>query len=144
MAIYKYKRVTTEPGPNGATLYFRCEGCTELAEVDGWRYVFVPDSATVPEQFAQIEAQTVQLSDDLREQIKNRSRPVELISMQMQEQIHARYPVEDEMYFARIGIGAALGIYQFQPGEMEALRAFGAFVETVRQWGRDQRAAIGL
>jgi len=43
-----------------------------------------------------------------------------------------------------IGVGAALGAYVFQAGEMDALLAFGAHVEAVRQWGRDRRAEIGL
>ena len=47
-------------------------------------------------------------------------------------------------YCARIGVGVALGAYQFQPGESDALLAFGAHVEGVRQWGRAQRAALGL
>ena len=41
-------------------------------------------------------------------------------------------------------VGAALGAYAFEPGEQDALLAFGAHVESCRQWGREQRAALGL
>jgi len=48
------------------------------------------------------------------------------------------------MYFARIGVGVSLGAYQFEPGEQEALLAYGAHVEACRQWGRQKRAELGL
>lgn len=146
MPIHKYQRVVT-PGPNGATLYFRnteTNDALELAELDGWHYVFVPDGVTMPEQHADIQWQDVTLTDALKEQIKAASRPCQLIAEAMQQRIRAIYPVEDEQYFARIGVGAALGVYTFQPGEQDALLAFGAHVEAVRQWGRAQREAIGL
>lgn len=146
MPIHKYQRVVT-PGPNGATLYFRnteTNDAIELAELDGWHYVFVPDGVTLPEQHADIQWQAVTLTDALKEQIKSASRPCQLIAEAMQQRIRAVYPVEDEAYFARIGVGVALGAYQFQPGEQDALLAFGAFVESVRQWGRLEREKIGL
>ena len=146
MPIHKYKRVVT-PGPNGATLYFRnteTNDALELAELDGWHYVFVPDGVTLPEQPPEIQWQAVTLTDALKEQIKTASRPCQLISEAMQQRIRAAYSVEDEAYFARIGVGAALGVYQFQPGEQDELLAFGAHVEGVRQWGRQERKKIGL
>lgn len=146
MPIHKYKRVVT-PGPNGATLYFRnteTNDALELAELDGWHYVFVPDGVTLPEQHADIQWQAVTLTDALKEQIKSASRPCALIAEAMQQRIRAVYSVEDEQYFARIGVGAALGVYIFQPGEQDALLAFGAHVEGVRQWGRLEREKIGL
>jgi hypothetical protein len=146
MPIHKYQRVVT-PGPNGATLYFRnteTNDALELAELDGWHYVFVPDGVTVPEQHADIQWQDVTLTDALKEQIKAASRPCQLIAEAMQQRIRSVYSLEDEQYFARIGVGAALGVYAFQPGEQEALLAFGAHVEAVRQWGRQEREKIGL
>lgn len=147
MSIFKYLRVTT-PGPNGTTLYFRNTEieprAIELAEVDGWHYVFVPDPATLPAQPAGIDWQEVTLTDELRDRIKTASRPCHLIADRMQQMIRAQYSAEDEAYFARIGVGVALGAYSFEDGEQEALLAFGAHVEAVRQWGRDRRAEIGL
>lgn len=146
MPVYKYQRAVTA-GPNGTTLYFRNaedNAAAELAEVDGWFYVFVPNAVSMPEQRTEISWQVVTLTDELREQIKAASRPCHLISDRMQSMIRGAYSLEDEQYFARIGVGAALGAYQFQPGEQEALLAFGQHVEDVRQWGRDERARIGL
>ena len=146
MPIHKYQRVVT-PGPNGATLYFRnteTNDAIELAELDGWHYVFVPDGVTLPEQHADIQWQAVTLTDALKEQIKAASRPCQLIAEAMQQRIRSVYSVEDEQYFARIGVGAALSVYTFQPGEQDALLAFGAHVEGVRQWGRLEREKIGL
>ena len=146
MPIHKYQRVVT-PGPNGATLYFRnteTNDAIELAELNGWHYVFVPEGAAMPEQHANIGWQAVTLTDAEKEQIKVSSRPCQLIAEAMQQRIRAVYSVEDEAYFARIGVGVALGAYQFQPGEQDALLAFGTFVESVRQWGRLEREKIGL
>lgn len=147
MPIFKYQRVTT-PGPNGTTRYFRNSDteprALELAEVDDWYYVFVPVDAVLPEQPAEIDWQAVTLTDELKERIKAASRPCHLIADRMQQMIRSVYSLEDEQYFARIGVGAALGAYTFQDGEQEALLEFGQFVEGVRQWGRDQRAEIGL
>lgn len=66
------------------------------------------------------------------------------ISDEMQRKIREKYALEDEQYFARIGVGVALGVYEFQAGEREALLEFGAFVESIRQWGRDERAKLAL
>ena len=146
MTIHKYQRITT-PGPDGTTLYFRnteTNDALELAELNGWYYVFVPDGVVMPEQHADIQWQAVTLTDALKEQIKAASRPCQLIAEAMQQRIRAVYSVEDEAYFARIGVGAALGVYAFQPGEQDELLAFGAHVEAVRQWGRTERAKLGL
>ena len=53
-------------------------------------------------------------------------------------------PAYEEMYCARIGVGAATGMYTPTGGEMAEMAAFGAFCEATRQWGRDERAKLGL
>lgn len=147
MTIHKYQRTTT-PGPDGTTYTFRNAEAepraTELAEVGGWHFVHVPLGAVLPEQHAQINLTEVLLDAGLRTSIKAVSRPCDLIAQAMQAQIRSAYTVEDEQYFSRIGVGVALRAYEFQAGEMDALLAFGSHVEAVRQWGRDQRAEIGL
>lgn len=147
MPLFKYRRHIVS-GPNGATHYFRNTEAEpraiELAELGGWHYVHAPPGAALPEQPTEIEWQPVELTDALREQIKATSRPVQLIAEEMQQRIRSAYSLEDEQYFSRIGVGAALGAYAFQPGEQEALLAFGAHVEAVRQWGKAQRAEMGL
>ena len=105
------------------------------------------DGFTLPaNQHAEIVAsiEPLDLTDALREEIKAISPHVRLIAQRMQDQIRAMYSGEDEMYFARIGTGAALGMYTFEPGETEALTVYGAHVEAVRQWGRAERAKLGL
>ena len=37
-----------------------------------------------------------------------------------------------------------LSAYRFEQGEQEQVLGFGMFVEEVRQWGRAERAKIGL
>lgn len=149
MTIYKYQRVTA-PGPNGAALFFRAPdgagaaGAVELAELDGWHYVFMPDGATLPEQHAGIQWQGVTVTSELKEQIKGASRPCQLIAEAVQQRIRAAYTADDEQYLARIGAGAALGLYQFRTGEQAALAAYIEHVEAARLWGRLEREKIGL
>ena len=145
MPLYKYTPYTT-PGPDGISLRFRAgeSGAVELAEFDGHAYVHVPDGAVLPEQPVEISWQPVTPDAVLLARIKAESRPVTLITEEMQRKIRDRYTIEDEQYFSRIGVGVALGVYTFQPGEEEELLAFGGFVEAVRQWGRAERAKLGL
>ena len=145
MPMYKYKKIITD-GPNGTTICARLpdgEGL-ELCEIDGYTYLYIPDNITPPDQHPDIILEDVSLTDNLRNAIKKSSRACQLIDMRMQEMIRERYTAEDEMYFARIGTGKALGVYEFQNGEESALLDYGNFVESVRQWGRDERARIGL
>jgi hypothetical protein len=50
------------------------------------------------------------------------------------------------MFFARIGVGADHGHVQPNTSGELARNAgvFGEFVESVRQWGRTERAKLGL
>ena len=120
--------------------------CTELCTIEGVTYVSVPDGLDLPGQPAEIadSVQVATITPELRAAIKAASPHCRLIDERMQDQIRARYSAEDEMYFARIGTGAALGKYAFEPGEEAALAEYGAHVEAVRQWGRSERARLGL
>lgn len=118
--------------------------CTELCTIDGTTYVAVPDGVTLPDQPAEITVAPVDLTPELREQIKAASVHCAFIAERMVQKIRAVYSIDDEMFFARIGVGAATGMYQPNAGELADMQAFGEFVETVRQWGREQRAALGL
>lgn len=145
MPIYKYTPYTTT-GPNGVNLRFRSgdSGSTELAEVNGEVYVHVPDAAVIPEQPAEIGWAPANPTPEILSQIKAASRPVQLISEEMIRRIRERYSLDDEMFFARIGVGAATGMYQPTPAELAEMTEFGSFVESVRAWGREERARIGL
>lgn len=109
-------------------------------------YVAVPEALALPEQPKEIvdSIEVVALADELRAAIKTASPHCRLITERIQDKIRATYTAEDEMYFARIGVGIALGEYTPQPGELDRLRAYGAHVEACRQWGRAQRALLGL
>lgn len=120
---------------------------TELCTLGDVTYVAIPTGAEIPRaQPVEIAAsiKTIVLDAVLREAIKAASPHVQLIDRRMIDKIRSAYTVDDEMYFARIGVGAANGLYQPTSDEMQALTAFGEFVEGVRQWGRDQRAELGL
>lgn len=97
-------------------------------------------------QPAQISASVaaVTLNPVLREAIKQASPHCRLIAQRMVEKIRAIYSLDDEMYFARIGVGAANGMYKPTNDELQLLTAFGEFVEGVRQWGREERRKLGL
>ena len=145
MPLYKFTPYTTA-GPNGVSLRFRADesGATELAEFDGHAYVHVPDGAELPEQPTEIAWQVIAPDAVLLQRIKAESRSVQLIAQAMIEKIRSSYTIDDEMFFARIGVGAATGMYQPTPGELQEMTVFGEFVESVRQWGRSERAKIGL
>ena len=104
----------------------------------------VPTGVTLPAQPTELTIAPTVLTDALKAQIKAASPHVQLIYERTEQKIRAQYSVNDEAKFARIGVGAALGAYTFGPGEQDELLAFGAYVEAARQWGRDQRGALGL
>lgn len=147
--IYSYTKVQTPyttiqmalPDSQGANDELHC---TELCTLDGLTYVAVPDGVTLPAQPPELTIAPVAMTPELREQIKAASPHCSLIAERMEMRIRARYSLSDEQYFARIGVGVALGSYTFEPGEQDALIAFGAHVEAARQWGRDERAKLGL
>lgn len=120
---------------------------TELATINGITYVSLPDGVALPSnQPAEIAASigVVTLTPALRDAIRAASPHAQLINSRMVERIRAKYTIDDEMYYARIGVGAANSLYAPTAGELQEMAAFGVFVESVRQWGRDQRAALGI
>jgi hypothetical protein len=145
--IYKYQRFTI-PGPNGTTYYYRNSEseprALELAELAGWYYVHVPEGCQLPEQPIEIHWTAVELTSELREQLKAQGRPAQLIAQAVIDRIRVKYPLDEELYFARIAVGALQGSYTLLPGEAEALTQYQIDVEAAREWGRQQRANIGL
>ena len=120
--------------------------CTELCTLNGITYVSLPDGAVLPPQAAQIAASVAVIALDaaLRANIIAASPHCQLIDTRMRDMIRAQYPLEDELKFARIGVGAAMGMYTPTGDEMQAMTVFGVHVESVRQWGRDEREKLGL
>ena len=121
----------------------------ELATLpDGRTVVMLPDGLTLPADQPAEVAGTIEhlspLAADVREQIKAASPHVALIAQRMVQMIRDAYSLDDEMYFARIGVGAATGMYTPTSGELQEMTVFGEHVESVRQWGRAERAKLGL
>ena len=115
---------------------------------DGRTVVMLPDGLTLPADQPAEVASTIEhltsLPADVREQIKAASPHVALIAQRMVQMIRDAYSLDDEMYFARIGVGAATGMYTPTSDELQEMTVFGEFVESVRQWGRAERAKLGL
>lgn len=149
-SIYRYQPVITA-GPNGTDHrptgpdgLDAGETLTELCALDGWRYVAVPEDVT-PYVPAELDTwESVNLTSELREAIKAASPHAQLIAQRVIDRIRAKYPLDEELYFARIAVGALQGSYALQPGEAEALAQYQADVEAAREWGRTERTKIGL
>lgn len=123
------------------------EGSTEICTIDGTTYVSVPDGETLPDhQPAQIadSIETPVMTPELLAELKAASPHAALINRRMIEKIRERYSVDDEMFFARIAGGAGLGRYDIPMSEQAELDAYQQYVEGIREWGRQQRAALGL
>lgn len=148
-SIHAYRKVSTPhtviqallPDSTGADDSVHC---TELCTIDSTTYLAVPEGVALPAQPAEIALTPVTLTPELREQIKAASPHIAFIGERMVQKIRAVYSIDDEMYFARIGVGAATGMYTPTAGELASMQAFGEFVESVRQWGRGERAKLGL
>lgn len=118
--------------------------CTELCTLDDTTYLAVPEGVTLPAQPPEITLAPVTLTPELRDRIKAESPHSQWVGERMVQKIRARYSIDDEMFFARIGVGAATGMYTPTPGELADMQAFGVFVEGVREWGRVERAKLGV
>lgn len=123
------------------------DGSTELCTLDGVTYVSLPTGAVLPTtQPAEIKASitTPTITTALNDKIREASPYTKLIAQQVIDQIRAKYSVNDELYLARIGIGASSGLYVPTASELQELKDFGVLAESARQWGRDQRALLGI
>ena len=117
---------------------------TTLCEFGGWVYLSIPDgvSPVIPAQITTYGP--VELTDELREQIKVASPHTQLIAQRVIDKIRAKYTLDDELYFARIAVGALQGSYELQSGEAAAIEQYQIDVESAREWGRQERAKLGL
>ena len=149
MLYYSFSKQITD-GPNGTTITAVLTDVdgqrigNELGTIDGVTYISLPDEAVLPEQPTEIGLQPVVMTDALKEQLKLINPWCKLVDQQIRSKIRERYDSEDEMYLTRISVGNLMGIYTYLPGEQQAVLDYGAFVEGARQWGRDERAKVGL
>lgn len=110
------------------------EGSTELATVEGVTYVHLPAGQALPDQQpAQIEAsiQAVVLTEEVLAQIEQASPHAALINERVRAMIAQKYRIEDEIKLLRTAPSPEFETYN-------------AYVEDCREWGRLQKAALGL
>ena len=110
------------------------EDATELAVLDGWTYVSLPDGEELPADQPEEIAHTitpVTLDDELREQIKSASPHVWLINERVRGRIAEAYPLHEEIKLLRTA-------------PSPEFEAYNAHAEACREWGRAQKALLGL
>lgn len=110
------------------------EEATELCTLDGWTYVSLPDGSVLQsEQPPEIAATIVPvtLEPELRSAICDASPHVRLIRERVRNMIAEQYPLHEEVKLLRTAPSA----------EFEA---YNAHAESCREWGREQKARIGL
>jgi hypothetical protein len=121
---------------------------TELCTLEGVTYVSLPDGAALPEnqpeEIADSIVDPVTVTEELRYQILGASPHARLIAERVIARIRERYPLDEELFLNRIATGVANGLYEYQDGEEAEVIAFGVWAEECRQWGRAQRAELGL
>jgi hypothetical protein len=148
--IYRYQPVVIAgptgtdyrpTGPDGEGFH---DTLTDLCECDGWRYVAVPAGITplVPVELTTWSA--VELTAELRDQIKQASSHCQLARERFVAAIRARHSLDDELYYARIATGSMLGSYTLQPGEAELLAGYQTDVETARATLHERYAELGV
>lgn len=110
------------------------EQSVELCTIDGVTYVSVPDDLQLPDAQPVEIASSIELvvmTDDIREAIKANSTHVELINDRVKAKIAERYSLSDELK-------------EIRNSSSPSFAAYADYVEECRQWGREQKAALGL
>lgn len=141
-AIYRYRQVSDDY----ATYRPLGDGLIELCTLpDGYTYISIPDDAKLAdEQPKQVKLEEFSLTDELKEQIKAASPLVQLIYQRIEDKIHEKFDEQDELFFSRIGVAAALGRYQITESELQEIDDYQSYAEACREWGRLERAKLGL
>lgn len=106
----------------------------ELCTIEDVTYVSMPDDEELsddqPVEIAD-SIETIVLTDALRELIKSNSTHVQLINERVKDKIAERYSVSDELK-------------EIRNSSSESFSAYADYVEECRQWGREQKAVLGL
>jgi hypothetical protein len=116
---------------------------------DGRTVVTIFDGHTLPTQqpsaiAASVEALPSPLPDALRAEIRAASPHARLIAQRLVDRIRSKYTTDDETYFARIGVGQALGTYTMTPGEVQVIAQYQATAEAARAWAKAERDKLGI
>lgn len=104
---------------------------TQLAQLGEYVYWHVPDDLELPEQPEQITLEEVTLTDELRDELCQASVHVRYINDMVRGKIAERYQLHDEIKLIRTQPSADFDAYH-------------AYVEECRDWGRAEKARIGL
>jgi hypothetical protein len=108
------------------------EGANELCTLDGVTYVSIPDATSLPEQPAELDDITeVTVTDELRQQISDASPHVALIRERVRDKIAAVYSLHEEIKLLRTA-------------PSPEFEAYNDHAEACREWGRQQKVALGL
>ena len=137
--ILRYQKVTdsyttltfAEPDYN---LLDTGDRITELCTVGPWTYLSIPSSLELPEQSELIAASMEEIvapSEELKLEIRAASPHVKLINTRVVERIRQLYDVNDEIKMLRIAPSAESAVYN-------------DYAEECREWGRQEKAKLGL
>lgn len=112
------------------------EGSTELCTLpDGFTYVCIPDTEAIDiEAQPQCVKDTLdmpELTPELKAQLCQHSTHIQLINERVCEMIAEQYSVTDEIKLIRTAPSEEFDIYN-------------EHAEACRQWGREQKALLGL
>ena len=103
----------------------------ELATLDGYTYVSIPDGVTLPTQPSEITVQAVTMTPTLSAQIAAASPQVRVINDRVVSMIGEQYSMHEEIKLLRTAPSEEFDIYN-------------EYVESCRAWGRAQKTALGL
>lgn len=112
------------------------EGSTELCTLpDGFTYVCIPDAEAIDiEAQPQCVKDTLdmpELTPELKAQLCQHSTHIQLINERVREMIAAEYPLHEEIKLLRTA-------------PSPEFEAYNEHAEHCRQWGREQKAALGI
>lgn len=110
------------------------EGSTELCTLDGVTYVSIPQGAAIELEQHKEVMQTLDVTtvdDELRAKICAASPHIALIQKRVRDKIAELYSIHDEIKLLRTAPSPEYEMYN-------------EHAEACRQWGREQKAGLGL
>ena len=109
--------------------------CTELCTIGDDTYIHVPLDVTLPSQPEQITLIDVDLTDELRSELKALSPHTRLINARVVEKIREKYTHDDEFKMHR---------KHMQGGATPETQAYINHVAAAMAWGVAEKGKIGL
>lgn len=127
MIIISYRKQVTRETTKTIEL---CDGDTELCTIYGVSYASVQDASAVIDPH-NIGFKVELVSEELRENLCAQSPHVQLIQQRVRDKISELYSVYDEIKLIRTAPSSEFDEYN-------------EHAEMCRQWGREQKALLGL